>query len=233
MLAWKSGCKGITVYRDGCRDGIAGQVQPMRLKEAEPPIEDSVPKDQEADIMQMMTKYFPDMELDRGQLEELPDIRESLQVKQRTPLGTMHVTIVHEGGEPKEVFGQISKVGEQPAADLEAICRLASLILRLGGGVDMVLKQLERIGSSQLMPTKDGRIMSIPDGLAVAIKRALKELQISADHTEEPEASPRTVKKQRREPRLYREVCPDCQSVLYENSGCQTCPDPKCGYARC
>jgi len=239
-LAWQNGCKGITVYRDGCRDGIEGQVQPMGLTKKvtdtgpDLTVEDVLPKEQMADMKQLAAKYFDDVEIDRGALENLPDIRESLTIKQRTPLGTMHVTIVHEGGEAKEIFGQITKSGEQPAADVEAICRLASLVLRLGGTIEMVLKQLERIGSSQLMLTAHGKIMSIPDGLGVAIKRGMRELQNSADSEWVAEAVDRTTKKQqRKEIALYREVCPECSAVLYDNSGCQSCTDPACGYARC
>ena len=271
-LAWENGCKGITVYRDGCRDGVQGQVQPMRLKQKEVSIDheliadgagglkvgkpiikltekdyccpickgdhdaDEICPDQATDkrsLEQMISKYFPDTELGRGEIESLPDIREALQVKQRTPLGTLHVTMVHEGGELKEIFGQISKSGEQPAADLEAMCRLASLILRLGGTEKMVLKQLERIGSSQLIPTQNGKIMSIPDGLAVALKSGIKELQNSSDGGVAHEAQTRTIKTQRRETKLYREVCPECQTELYENSGCQSCPNPTCGFSRC
>jgi ribonucleoside-diphosphate reductase alpha chain len=224
-LAWENGCKGITVYRDGCRDGKQGQVQPMRLAKKE--------EEEISEIASVLEELFREQDLGRGQLEELPDIAEALKVKQRTPLGTLHVHIVHEGGEFKEIFGQITKSGDQPAADLEAICRLSSLILRLGGTTDMVLKQLEHIGTSQLMPTADGKIKSIPDGLAVALKRAQKELQNSADKEWVTESVSRTIEIQRKETALYKEVCPDCGSVLKMESGCQGCSDPKCGYTRC
>ena len=51
-------------------------------------------------------------------------------------------------------------------SDLEAICRILSLWLRSNGSVQMAVKQLEGIGSSLSVPTADGRIMSLADGLA-------------------------------------------------------------------
>jgi ribonucleoside-diphosphate reductase alpha chain len=48
-----------------------------------------------------------------------------------------------------------------------------SLWLRSNGSLKMAIKQLEGIGSSLSVPTKDGRIMSLADGLATALQRYL------------------------------------------------------------
>jgi len=68
----------------------------------------------------------------------------------------------------REVFAQLGKGGDVANSDLEAICRLLSLWLRANGTLKVALKQLEGIGSTLTVPTKDGRIMSLGDGLAQA-----------------------------------------------------------------
>ena len=59
-------------------------------------------------------------------------------------------------------------------SDLEAICRMVSLWLRAGGNIRLVIKQLEGIGSSLQIPTRAGRIMSLGDGLACALKKYMR-----------------------------------------------------------
>ena len=48
---------------------------------------------------------------------------------------------------------------------------MISLWLRSGGGLSHVIQQLKDIGSSLQVPTKDGRIMSLGDGLARSLMR--------------------------------------------------------------
>ena len=93
----------------------------------------------------------------------------------------------------------------------------------------MVLKQLEHIGSSLLMPTAEGKIMSIPDGIAVAIKRARREIQNSSDTSLTSSTTNRTIR--HRVAKVYAETCPDCGGKLHRNSGCVSCPS--CGHNRC
>src|SRR5207244_4114415 len=73
-----------------------------------------------------------------------------------------------------EVFAQLGKGGDLATSDLEAICRIVSLWLRAGGSLHHVIKQLADIGSSLQLPTRTGRIMSLGDGLAQAMKRYQK-----------------------------------------------------------
>jgi hypothetical protein len=49
------------------------------------------------------------------------------------------------------------------------MCRLISLWLRAGGSLKHVVRQLKDIGSSLQVPTRDGKIMSLGDGLARAL----------------------------------------------------------------
>ncbi len=160
--AFELGCKGVTVYRDGCRDA-----QPMALKKSED--KTSSEQDRAGSSHQDAEAAVPQ----RVDLEprQLPEIVSGLRIRQMTPFGNMHVkiTVDPRTGQELEVFAQLGKGGDVAASDLEAICRMISLWLRSGGSLKHVVKQLKGIGSTLQLPSKDGRIMSLGDGLARAL----------------------------------------------------------------
>ena len=55
-----------------------------------------------------------------------------------TPFGNMHVKIVVDPASKREreIFAQLGKGGDLANSDLEAICRLSSLYLRVGGSLE-------------------------------------------------------------------------------------------------
>ena len=228
LLAWREGCKGVTVYRDGCRD-----MQPMALKE------------KEAAAHAAPAPYQPLVPV------KLPEIMPSIRVRQLTPFGNMHVKI---SVDPKteremEVFAQLGKGGDVANSDLEAICRMISLFLRCGGELNMTLKQLEGIGSSLTVPSRDGRIMSLADGLAKSIERymsvkerfGLRAILLGEVDAEQMHGNPSekasTVNGSGSRVGTgtggaFKIKCPSCEvSNLIFEEGCCKCQG--CGYSQC
>jgi len=173
--------KGVTVYRDGCRD-----MQPMALS-------GSTKRKEEAAAPVALTRAIEPVGLrmtinEAGQEElnpiKLPEIMPSLRIRQMTPFGNMHVKVSVDpiSCREREVFAQLGKGGDVANSDLEAICRILSLWLRSNGSLKMAMKQLEGIGSSLSVPTKDGRIMSLADGLATALSRYLQAKEQNGLH---------------------------------------------------
>jgi ribonucleoside-diphosphate reductase alpha chain len=154
--AFALGCKGVTVYRDGCRSS-----QPMALKGSED-------KHKAGDTPEVAA--VQDV---RVEPKDLPEILSGLRIRQMTPFGNMHVkiTVDPRSQDELEVFAQLGKGGDLANSDLEAICRMVSLWLRSGGSLRHVINQLKDIGSSLQIPTKEGKIMSLGDGLARALKK--------------------------------------------------------------
>ncbi len=211
-LAWQQACKGVTVYRDGCR-----AMQPMALEPA--PVAAAAP----GALVPM----------------RLPEIMPCVRVRQTTPFGNMHVKISIEpkSGREMEVFAQLGKGGDLANSDLEAICRMVSLYLRVGGSLDDAIRQLDGIGSSLSVPSRDGRILSLADGLAHALHRwrAAKErfgaraiLLGEADLGEVQTGS----STRQHAPVNYKIHCPACaEGTLSFEEGCCKCPS--CGYSQC
>jgi ribonucleoside-diphosphate reductase alpha chain len=233
-LAVELDVKGVTVYRDGCRD-----VQPMALKGSTRKVEEkSATESALADTAFVMTG--------NGELNpiRLPEIMPSLRIRQMTPFGNMHVKVSVDftAGKEREVFAQLGKGGDVANSDLEAICRLLSLWLRSNGSLDTALKQLEGIGSSLTVPTKDGRIMSLADGLARALRRYLsakKEYGLEAlllgrvpsgSLTDGPQEAPKTSASQKQSAQ-YKIKCPSCAGGLSFEEGCVKCH--ACGFSQC
>jgi ribonucleoside-diphosphate reductase alpha chain len=225
LLAWREGCKGVTVYRDGCRD-----MQPMALQAKEEEAAPAVPK-----------SLVP---------ERLPEIMPSIRIRQVTPFGNMHVKLSVDPTRDREmeVFAQLGKGGDVANSDLEAICRMLSLFLRCGGDMKMALHQLEGIGSSLTVPSRDGRIMSLADGLATALKRYLmaKEAcglraillgEVDADaysHVDEDMPAPPQSKNRKGTGTggAFKVKCPSCETgQLSFEEGCCKCPS--CGFSQC
>ncbi len=199
-LSYDLDCKGATVYRDGCRNS-----QPMALKESgkkkiDAKAEISQPQEKptngtatsvadsslagsqvdEAVEQALKVPYQKPVEQPRMEPRTLPEILSSVRIRQMTPFGNMHVQITVD---PKtehemEVFAQLGKGGDLANSDLEAICRMVSLWLRAGGNLRHVVQQLKGIGSSLQVSTKEGKIMSLGDGLA----RALTKFQRAKTH---------------------------------------------------
>jgi hypothetical protein len=86
----------------------------------------------------------------------------------------INITVDPRTDREMEVFAQLGKGGDLANSDLEAICRMISLWLRYGGTLKHVVDQLHSIGSCLQVSTKEGKIMSLGDGLARGLKRYLE-----------------------------------------------------------
>lgn len=143
MLAYQEGCKGVTVYRDGCKasqvlctgDGVAT-------------------KEDKAHVLGECTPM------------ERPDIVYGFTQKVKTGLGDLYLTINAIDGRPFEVFATIGRSGRSITAKAEAIGRLVSLALRSGIHVREIVKQLKGIGGEHPVFQKKGMLLSIPDAVA-------------------------------------------------------------------
>lgn len=137
-LAYESGCKGVTIYRDGSREK---QVLSLAGNEK---------KDNPA----MMT------------IIDRPETLEGFTTKITTGMGNLYVTVTEYEGRPFEVFATIGKSGRSTTAKTEAIGRLISLSLRSGVEVEKIVEQLKGIGGERPVFQKNGLVLSIPDAIS-------------------------------------------------------------------
>jgi ribonucleoside-diphosphate reductase alpha chain len=202
LRAYRLGCVGITVYRDGCRENKAGMKQPMKTMSTKS-VKKSAPKSPSKDITDM-----------------LPATR----TKIRTQFGNLHVNIVRDATDTHEIeiFAQLGKAGDLIAADIEAICRLASSVLRRGGTLSDVIEQLDGIGTTHIMPSAEGKIVSMPDALAKALRKYLKHKKNLVINS--PNGKDRTESE-------YGVACPSCGLKLSFQEGCKKCNS--CGFSAC
>lgn len=138
-MACEEGCKGVTVYRDGCKS-----VQVLCTgdgKKEEKKTEESRPMDR-------------------------PDIVYGFTQKVRTGLGDLYLTVNEVDGKPFEVFATIGRSGRSITAKAEAIGRLVSLALRSGVHVREIVKQLKGIGGEHPVFQKKDMLLSIPDAVS-------------------------------------------------------------------
>ena len=119
--------------------------------------------------------------------------------------------------------------------------------MRSNGSLDLALKQLEGIGSSLSVPTKDGRIMSLADGLAKALRRYLSAKAEHGLHalllgtvapnlektsyTQRPVLPAPAVSETRQVAASYKIKCPACSGTLAFQEGCVKCH--ACGFSQC
>jgi ribonucleoside-diphosphate reductase alpha chain len=140
-LAYRLGCKGVTIYRDGSKDG-----QVLSLNKGDD-----------------NNGFF-------RAIKDRPETVEGFTTRIKTGLGTLYINVTEYEGAPFEVFAIIGKSGKSTTAKTEAIGRLVSLALRSGVKVDDIVGQLKGIGGEHPIFQKDGLVLSIPDAIAKVLE---------------------------------------------------------------
>jgi ribonucleoside-diphosphate reductase alpha chain len=166
MLAWTKGCKGITVYRDGCRSG-----QVLTTGVAAKPAD--VPVAPAASIASTTKRRVP-----------ADGRRSGVTLSRSTPYGSVHMTINHHpsDGNPFELFVRVGKSGSEVMAWAEAFGRVVSYTLALPSPftpqarLEEVARQLSNIGGGDVWAVGMERVVSAPDAIA---KMLLSHLGIS------------------------------------------------------
>ena len=144
-----------------------------------------------------------------AQVRPRPTIVKGVTERVRTGHGNMYVTInSDESGNLFEIFANQGKAGGCDSAQIEAISRLTTLVLRAGIDPEILLGQLQGI---TCCPVWDNGVLvrSAPDALAMALSHHLG-IPIK------PEATVR---------------CPDCDLPVVFAEGCYMCLS--CAWNKC
>lgn len=219
ILAYESGCKGVTIYRDSSRED---QVL-------------SKPAGQEPDKRQAATNIIP---------RPRPNVTTGTTTKIATGCGNLYVTINEdERGLPFEVFMSMGKAGGCAMSQLEAIGRLLSLALRSGIETQSIIGQLRGIRCPSPSWEKGGRIFSCSDAIARVIERRMNDQkgknkavsinfsENSKDKAAREEGSGEVGSLTGTKVGNIVGVCPDCGGSLWHVEGCMICKS--CGYSKC
>ncbi len=213
-LAYKTGCKGVTVYRDGSRDeqvlstgATAGNGSETAERAEEP--------------RQVSPRKRP--EVIRGGTRLL-----------KTGCGNLYVTINEDDeGNLFELFTQMGKAGGCAASQAEAIGRLVSLAFRSGISAAEITKQLKGISCHNPQWSESGRILSCSDAIAIAVERyrqqAVNEPVAAVRETQESGGRGKPDSSHANGTMLG--ACPDCGGQVEHESGCVLCRS--CGFTRC
>ena len=207
MKAYQGNLKGITVYREGSREGIL--------------ITDE--KSEEGNAVEATNVTAKKTARNR------PQITTGKTRRMRTGDGTLYITVNEDENGLCEVFTAIGKAGGTVAAQTEAISRLISLALRSGVDPTSVINQLKGISGPN--PTwEDGQlILSTPDAIGRALETFL-------DGEQEPSMKNKVQFEIAEEPTQSKKAkgmhCIDCDgNEVVNEGGCYICKD--CGWSKC
>jgi ribonucleoside-diphosphate reductase alpha chain len=243
--AFRSRCKGVTIYRDGSRPGqvLSTGATPEKARTTEQ-VGAFTSKKETSEVEQMKGLLGPEPcdiqsvppavaaetakpaaapRMAHGasypEPEDRPETLTGFTEKIKTGYGNLYITVNMHNGRPFEVFASIGKSGYSTMADTEAICRLISLALRSGIPLLQIVRQLQGIGGSQPVFERRGLVFSIPDAIA----------KVLSDHFVHSGGKKGNGRGDTRD--ISKEHCPDCGGMLEHEEGCVLCRG--CGYSQC
>ena len=221
VTAWKSGCKGCTVYRDGSRAGVLVSTESKDKKEEKneemkPMITEVRPRILEADVVRFQNnkeKWVAFIGLLNGQPYEIFTGQQGDEDGIPLPKNVTHGVIiknVDENGNKRYDFQFENKIGykttieglsERFNPEFWNYAKLISGVLRYKMPIELVIKL---VSSLQL---DSQSINTWKNGVERALKRYIQDGTVAG------------------------EKCPKCKSQLIFEEGCLHCP--QCGYSKC
>ena len=230
MLAYKLGCKGVTIYRDGSRDEqvlSTGATEKARKAAA-------------AGHHVTVASASPEL-AEEKKPRNRPPLTHGVTQKIPTGCGNLYITINEDEEGICEVFSTMGKSGGCAASQSEAVSRMVSLALRSGVSIDSIIKQVKGIRCPSPAWGEGGSILSCPDAIGRALERYMKDgADLRQNH--KPRAAAATQPTvgyassdcaeggNKNHLGLCPE-CPDCGGLLEFGEGCAFCRG--CGFSKC
>ncbi len=241
ILAYKQGCKGVTIYRDGSRDSQVlniGSVNKEAGKSAENVIDEQ--KSLKARVR--------------------PDVTIGITEKIKIGCGNLYVTVNSDEGGICEVFANLGRAGGCPSQS-EATSRLISIALRAGVDIKEIIEQLRGIRCHSTLRQKGLKVLSCPDAIGRTLEKVLnmqveiKDIETIDELTSAVEeesslgcggncslcsvqCSHSTIAASETSATIEGNIdwsnlkhCPECGSKIQHEGGCMICMN--CGFSKC
>lgn len=226
-LAYKLGCKGVTIYRDGSRENQVLSTGKSIGGTVESNINSTIKPRQRPSITQGMTE------------------------KVRVGCGNLYITVNYDEMGICEVFTNVGRAGGCPSQS-EATARLISIALRSGMDVKEVIEQLKGIRCHSTLRqraiNKDIQVLSCPDAIGKALERVMNtcvdvnnptinDIAMEIENEETDKKENKTAQNKQKvdanNSSLSQDegICPECGSRVEHEGGCMICRS--CGYSKC
>lgn len=224
MYAYERGLKGITIFRDGCKR-LAILSNTTTTKEEE-------------------TEEKP-LGLARGELKDIADDTTYHRRPVNIGCGSLHLFIGYSASEGAVQDLIIKKSdGGGCEKNIETTVMGISMILRLGGTLEMIDKQFNSISTCASFTRTRERKLPISKGNCCgnAIMNVIKDFLKEMNGEEVKVATPKKPVTPKVSKRLDIDLgnakvitekpkCPECKEEINMVEGCMTCPS--CGYSKC
>lgn len=218
-LAYREGCKGITVYREGSRDYSVLSHAAINVKG---------PEQETSGALEEIAGAIASLERPRPYREYLPDERRSVTHKFRVGDQEGYVTVgLYDDGRPGEIFVKINKEGSTVSGLMDAVAKLTSITLQYGVPLEELASKMKNTRFEPYGRTSNDQI-PWATSLVDYIFRWL-ELKF-APHAAHANASGR-VAGETLKVESTGVGCPDCGALLVYQEGCLVCRS--CGFNKC
>lgn len=226
MLAYRLGCKGITIFRDKSRGTQVLEVEGK--KKAEEGLKEVTVRKK----VKEKKKGFPEVKEENEVIEENKEEIKDVKLKPRSRpevthgmtkkykignCGKLYVTVNSDENGICEVF---INTGEEGCTALtEAVGRLISVAIRSGIDIESVKKQVIGIRCITCIADNETHVLSCPDAMGKAIEfymNGSNKFDLSKT------SGPRSIM-----------ICPEdgCGGIMEPEGGCYICRN--CGYSKC
>ncbi|HWR45985.1 vitamin B12-dependent ribonucleotide reductase [Sporomusa sp.] len=155
-LAYQTGCKGVTIYRDGSRALQVLNIGKVNGKET---------PNQETPMTETKQGFFAP--------RSRPDITTGFTEKVKIGCGTIFITVNYDQHGICEVFTNTGRAGGCPSQS-EATARLVSIALRSGMDANSIIDQLKGIRCHSTIRQQDLKVLSCPDAIGKVIEKVMK-----------------------------------------------------------